>query len=154
MNTIVIYDSQYGNTEQIAQAVATALSEFGQARAVRVSPAPSTELRGVDLLILGCPIQGWKPSPAMQAFIERLEPESLRRLKTACFDTRLRWPSWMRGSAADAIAKSLRALGSEPLLPPEGFLVKGREGPLQSGEVERAAQWARTLHEKYEASRR
>jgi len=39
MNTLVVYDSQYGNTERIAQAIADTLRGFGQAQAVRVDPA-------------------------------------------------------------------------------------------------------------------
>jgi len=30
---------------------------------------------------------------------------------------------------------------------PEGFLVKGKKGPLKEGELERAAGWARSLLE-------
>lgn len=153
MKTLIIYDSQFGNTERIAQAIANTLSEFGQARAVHISQAHPTELREADLLVLGCPIQGWKPTPAMQTFLEHIPSGSLSSVRAACFDTRLRWPRWLRGSAADEISRQLRKRGCEPLVPPEGFLVKGKEGPLQSGEVERAASWARMLREKYEASR-
>ncbi|MCL4535527.1 MAG: flavodoxin domain-containing protein [Bacteroidetes bacterium] len=152
MNTLVVYDSQFGNTERIAQAIADALSEFGQARAVHLGQTRPAELREVDLLVLGSPIQGWKPTPAMQAFLERIPSGSLSSTKTACFDTRLRWPRLLRGSAADEIARQLRKKGTEPIVPPEGFSVKGKEGPLHAGEVERAANWARLLHEKYEAS--
>lgn len=151
MNALVVYDSQFGNTERIAKAMADTLSEFGEARAVRVNQADPANFRGVDLLILGCPIQGWKPSPGMQSFLERLRPEHLSGLKAAAFDTRMRLPRFLRGSGAEVIAARLSELGVEPLLPPEGFLVKGREGPMRDGEEERAISWARMLHEKYEA---
>ena len=39
MNTLVVYDSQYGNTERIAQTIASTLRAFGQAQAVRVDAA-------------------------------------------------------------------------------------------------------------------
>jgi len=52
------------------------------------------------------------------------------------------------------MARQLRSLGVEPLVPPESFFVKAvkKEGPLLAGEVERAATWALTLFTKVEAS--
>lgn len=68
MNALVVYDSQFGNTERIAQAIASMLSEFGQTRAIRVDPTQAVDFQGVDLLILGCPTQGWRPTPACNPF--------------------------------------------------------------------------------------
>jgi len=152
MNTFIIYDSQFGNTERIAKAIANTLSEFGQARAVHINQTQPNELGEVDLLILGCPTQGWRPTKAMQSFLEHISPESLGSLSIACFDTRFQKPRWMTGSAAEGIARKLRKMTAEPLLPPESFFVNGTEGPLDSGEEERAAKWALMLHEKYEVS--
>ncbi len=153
MNTLVVYDSLFGNTERIAQAVADALREFGPAQAVAVTKASPGSISNVDMLIVGCPIQGWKPSPAMSAFLDQIQPGSLRGVKTGSFDTRMHLPRWLRGSAADGIAKALQSAGAEPLLQPEGFYVKGKQGPLDSGELERAQGWARLLGEKYGAAR-
>ena len=52
------------------------------------------------------------------------------------------------------MARQLRTMGVEPLVPPESFFVKAmkKEGPLLAGEVERAASWARMLLNKLEAS--
>lgn len=153
MKTLIVYDSQFGNTERIAQAMADTLSEYGPARAVRVGQADPSNFGDVDLLVLGCPIQGWKPSVGMRSFLERLRLESVRGLKTAAFDTRIRLPRFLRGSGADVIAARLTELGAKPLLPPEGFAVKGTEGPLRDGEMERAIRWVQALHERYEAAK-
>ncbi len=147
MKTQVIYDSQFGNTERLAQVIANALSEVGEARAIHVGQARVETLREVDLLILGTPIQGWKPTLAVQAFLDRIPPASLNGLKAACFDTRVRLPFGLSGSAADAVAKSLRSLGAELLAPAEGFFVTGKQGPLKEGELERADSWAASLGE-------
>src|SRR6266849_10084434 len=149
MNTLVIYDSQYGNTKRIAQAIAGTLHAFGQAQAVRVDPDRSFKFQGVDLLILGCPTQGFRPTPAMQSFLGTVSYQSLSGLAVACFDTRFRGRLW-KSSAAPRMAKQLRAMGVEPLVPPESFFVKAmkKEGPLLAGEVERAASWARMLFTK------
>jgi flavodoxin len=153
MNTLVIYDSQFGNTEQIAQAIAGALRAFGQAQAFRLDPAHPLELQGVDLLILGCPTQGFRPTPAMLSFLEKVSNTSLSGLAVACFDTRFRGRLW-KHSAAQHMAGQLHTMGVEPLVPPESFFVKfTREGkgPLLAGEVERAASWASSVHQQYEA---
>jgi flavodoxin len=153
MNTLVIYDSQFGNTEQIAQAIAGSLRAFGQAQAVRVDPDRSFKFQGVDLLILGSPTQGFRPTPAMQFLLETVSPASLSGLAVACFDTRFRGRLW-KNSAAPRMARQLRTMGVEPIVPPESFFVKAmkKEGPLLAGEVERAATWARMLFTKAEAS--
>ncbi len=150
MNALVIYDSQFGNTERVAQAIAGMLSEFGQARAVRVDPTQPVERQGVDLLILGCPTQGWRPTPAMQSFLENVSPASLSGLAVACFDTRFQRPRWMTGSAAKVMDRKLREKGALPVLPPESFFVTGTQGPLVDRELDRAASWARKLREKSE----
>jgi flavodoxin len=152
MNTLVVYDSQYGNTERIAQAIADTLRAFGQAQAVRVDPAHPVELQGVDLLILGSPTQGFRPTVTMQSFLENVSSQRLRGLAIACFDTRFRGGLW-KSSAAPRLTRQLRMMGVEPLVQPESFFVKAmkKEGPLLVGELERAASWALGIHQQYKA---
>lgn len=152
MNTLVVYDSQYGNTERIAQAIAGTLRSFGQARAVRVDPAYPIGFQGVDLLILASPTQGFRPTPAIQSFLDNVSYQSLSGLAVACFDTRFRGRLW-KSAAASRMARQLRSMGIEPIAPPESFYVKSmkKEGPLLTGEIERAATWARMLFNKVEA---
>jgi len=152
MNALVVYDSQYGNTERIAQAIVDALRAAGQARAIRVADADPVVLQGVDLLVVGSPTQGWRPTPAVQHFLEQVSAASIRDLVIACFDTRFRKPRWMTGSAAERMARTMRRRGGELLLEPESFFVQGTEGPLDSGEIGRAADWALLLRRMYEAS--
>src|SRR6266702_7084816 len=143
MNALVVYDSQFGNTEQIAQAIAGTLRAFGQAQTVRVDPAHPLELQGVNLLILGCPTQGFRPTPAMLSFLGTVSYQALSGLAVACFDTRFRGRLW-KSSAAPRMARQLRTMGIEPIVPPESFFVKAMkaEGSLLAGEVERAVSWA------------
>jgi hypothetical protein len=49
------------------------------------------------------------------------------------------------GYAAPRIAGKLKKRGGNQVVPPEGFFVKGKEGPLKEGELERAASWANLI---------
>ena len=76
-------------------------------------------------------------------------------MKVAAFDTRIAasniQPAFVRfivnmgGYAAKPIADSLKQSGGELIMPPEGFFVEGKEGPLKAGELERAADWAKHI---------
>ena len=145
MNTLVVFDSQYGNTARLAQAIAEALRASGPAEALRVDPSTLARLSGVELLVVGSPTQGWQPTPVMRAFLASVGRAQLRGVAVACFDTRFRMPRWLSGSAARAMARTLRATGAALCAPPESFFVTGREGPLLDGELERAARWAAGL---------
>lgn len=150
MNTLILYDSQYGNTEQIAQAVAATLGSLGSVHTERVDKAGRLDLRELDLLVLGCPTQKWQPTPAMQSFLANLSPAALNGLVFACFDTRFHKPRWLTGSAARSMTKQLNKMGLLLLGPAESFFVQGQEGPLEAGELERAEIWALKLHDKIE----
>ncbi|MGB3904740.1 MAG: flavodoxin domain-containing protein, partial [Anaerolineae bacterium] len=108
MNALILYDSTFGNTESIARAIADALAERGTVRLMRVSKAQATDLEGTDLLLLGCPTQRRKPTPAIRAFLASIPRGILGGMRAAAFDTRYRKPRLLTGSAARAIAKRLR----------------------------------------------
>jgi hypothetical protein len=86
----------------------------------------------------------------MQAFLGSISSDRLRDKAIACFDTRFRKPRWMTGSAAKSMAGKLQGMGFTLLVPPESFFVAHSEGPLESGELERAGTWARMLVNKVE----
>jgi flavodoxin len=143
MEAVVIFDSTWGNTEKIAQAVASGIG--GNTKALRVGAAGEVDLAHVDLLVLGSPILGGRPSPAMQAFVNAVSTGAANKLRVATFDTRLvaRFAK-IFGFAALRMADSLKKKGYD-VRASEGFFVRGRSGPLADGEVERATQWGRGL---------
>ncbi len=154
MNTLVIYDSKFGNTERIARQLAETLGEFGEARAVRVTEIPADIPKEINLLVVGSPTQAWNATPDLKSFLTHLEGKKLENFQFAEFDTRFDKPRWLTGSAAGAMRKQLIRLGARTFVPPESFFVKATEGPLADGELEHAARWARELHERFEAERK
>jgi len=149
MKTLIVYDSLYGNTKRIAQALAESLSE---ATVIPVDEADLADLKEYGLVIVGSPTQGGRPTPAIKAFLGAIPPAGLRNIGVTAFDTRIsaaesgpvaRFFLGVFGYAAGRIGRDLQAKGGRPVAPPEGFLVKDKEGPLEAGEAERAAAWAR-----------
>lgn len=154
MKTLVIYDSVFGNTEKIAQAIAAVLST----QAIPVSQADAGQLRGLDLLVVGSPTRKFSPTEDIHKLLNSLPKNHLAGVRVAAFDTRItletidskvfRFIVAKGGYAARTIAKSLEKKGGQLAAPPEGFFVTGEQGPLKDGELERAAGWAISLVKK------
>ncbi len=144
MKVLVVYDSVYGNTEQIARAIGGAITN--DVKVLHAREAEPSELQGIDLLIAGAPTQGGRPTQAMQDFLKRVSKSDIKDLKIATFDTRIsaKWVG-IFGYAAGRIARNLKKKGGVLLLNPEPFFVEGTQGPLKEGEPERAAAWAQEV---------
>jgi flavodoxin I len=144
MKTLVIYDSVHGNTKKIAQAVGEAVS--GEIKVQRAGEVDTSRLKEFDLLFVGAPTHGGRPTKATQDFLDKVHADALEGTNVAAFDTRLT-ARWVRifGYAAGRIASTLKEKGGILMGSPEGFFVKGTEGPLKEGELERAAAWAREI---------
>ena len=154
MNTLIMYDSTFGNTEHLARAMADELAYYGTVRLLRVPEGGAFERGEADVLIVGGPTQRHGTSLAMRAFLESMPRRTLHGLAAAAFDTRYHMAAWKSGSAAHRIAGRLKRAGALLVVPPESFFVAEREGPLEQGELERAAQWAEQVYAAFEASRR
>jgi flavodoxin I len=150
MKALVVFDSTWGNTEQIAHAVAAGIG--GGAKVVRVGDAEAKRLDALDLLVLGSPILGGRPSPSMHGYITSIAQETARNLQVATFDTRLMMRfAKIFGYAAVRMAALLKDKGCS-LKSTEGFFVKGRSGPLADGELARATEWGKRLSKGEERS--
>ena len=166
MKAIVVYESMYGNTRGIAEAIAEGL---GGARVVHVSKAGLSPQ--ADLLVVGGPthVHGIASLRSRQAAASaaredggHLEPEAeqepglrswLRDLEhvdarpAATFDTRVDRAPWFTGVASRGIARRLRQRGYQ-VVGSESFLVMDSEGPLEDGELERARAWGAGLAQR------
>jgi flavodoxin len=147
MKALVVYDSQFGNTEKIAKTVAAGIG--GDVTVVKAGAANIADLGFYNLIVVGAPTMGGQYPTAMQSFLNKIPADSLKDKKVAAFDTRLKTKLVkMLGYAAGRIEKKLAEKGGRVVAPAEGFLVKGAKGPLLDGEAERAAAWAKDLAAK------
>jgi flavodoxin len=136
---LIVYDSRYGHTEKIAQAMGEAIG--GQV--FKVGDVDPSDLEGLDLLIVGSPTHGGFPTEGINGLLKA--PSALEGLQAAVFDTRTRRTIF--GYAAAKMARNVEKNGANLVAPPEGFYVLGMRGPLKDGELERAAAWARDVAE-------
>jgi flavodoxin len=152
MKTLIVYDSVFGNTAQVAQAIGAALGPQGNVETLPVSQVTVEQLRGLDLLIVSSPTRGFRPTEAISKLLKTLPKNQLDDVQVAAFDTRI-WLTTIDSSVfrlivdkggydASTLANALKKKGGQLLAPPEGFLVTGEQGPLKEGELERAAEWA------------
>jgi flavodoxin len=153
MRSLVVYDSQYGNTKLIAEAIGSALKSFGRVLVMHCSEVQLGDLMGINRLIVGSPTQQLTATSAVLNWIKTIPRNGLKGVKAAAFDTRFTeemingikvLPLFVRifGYGAKPISVRLEKKGAEIILPPEGFYVADTEGPLLEEELERAAAWA------------
>ncbi|MER7506068.1 flavodoxin domain-containing protein [Nonomuraea pusilla] len=163
MDALVVYESMFGNTKQIAEAVAEGLATRMRAEVAEVGSAPDFIGDQVALLVVGGPTHAFgmsrestRQSAAQQApgglvskgrglreWLGGLGSSSAT-LASAAFDTRVFKPR-MPGSAARGAAKRLRRAGIRLVAPAQSFYVAGTPGPLLDGELDRARAWGESL---------
>jgi len=156
MRILVAYNSAYGNTEAIARSIADALAPTGTVEVRPVAEAAPVDAAAIDLLVVGGPTQRHGASPALVAWLGELPADGLAGVPAAAFDTRYRMAKLISGAAGETVARWLRRAGCRLVVPPESFFVERDDPPegqerrhelerLEPGEVERAAEWARSL---------
>lgn len=151
MRVLVIYDSVYGNTKSIAEAIFKGFGIPESGAVLNVKEASSE--RG-DIIIVGSPTHGGRPTEGIQKYLDSLNESSINGAYFACFDTRfaeedqnigLRILMRAIGYAAEKMSKALIRKGAHIVATPEAFIVTGREGPLRDGEVQRAYEWGKSI---------
>ncbi len=154
MKTLIVYDSVFGNTEIIAKAIGESLSAQENVQVLKVSDIKLDQLVGVNLLIVGSPTRAFKPTKAIVDFLIKIPLNGLNGINVTAFDSRISTTDVnskvlngfvkIFGYAAKPIADKLVKKGGKLIIQPEGFYVKDSEGPLKDGELERAAEWAKS----------
>lgn len=162
MRAAIVYESMFGNTQTVAEAVALGLSLHGiEVVSYEVSQAPPTLVEGYDLIVVGAPTHALSLSRAesrgsaaemtdaplvtagkgVREWLAELPAGEGRRVAT--FDTQA--DKRIPGSAAKSARRRLRREGYRPVAPAESFYVVDMQGPLVDGEVERARAWGTRL---------
>jgi len=170
MKAVVVYESMYGNTHLVADAIASGIRASGSNEAVVVPVGEATpEVVGsADLVVVGGPTHahGMSHEATRHAAVEAAEkPDSglemdpdaegpgLRdwfgalehvTVAAAAFDTRMDGPGALTGHASKGIARRLRHHGCTLVVEPMSFLVT-KDNHLVDEEAEHARGWGAQL---------
>src|SRR5690606_8428073 len=128
-------------TAELARAMAAAIGE--DARLLPVSQVQAEAIGACDLVVVGSPTQGGRPTQATQALLRRLPANALQGKRVAAVDTRfdpashgfgLKLLMRVIGVAAPRILAGLEGRGGTAAATAEGFIVEDKQGPLRDGE--------------------
>jgi len=159
MRAHVVYESMWGNTAQVAEAIARGL---GGAPVAEVTVTSAPDLADLDLVVIGGPTHAFSmsreqtrhdahqqgaPRGSERGGIRELLAElpSGFQVPVALFDTRVAKVRHLPGSAAKAAEKDLRHHHDAHVVARESFYVGDSPGPLLPGELERAEAWGSHL---------
>ena len=145
MESLVAYDSKFGNTKRVAEAIADGLRSCGPVRLLGLDRLLHHDLGTVDFLFVGSPTQARGISGRIRQFLDALETRPGTSIVAATFDTRYKMPKLISGSAAKTIARKLRRGGVRIFAPPVRFFLSRQGRELEQGETERARAWAKSL---------
>jgi hypothetical protein len=168
MNALIVYESMFGNTRKLAEAIADRLRAQDAEVTVSLAYDAPADLSDYDLVIVGAPTHAhslprtksrseaaaWAADPTKELVLEPMAEargvrEWLERVmlvgdpRFAVFSTRADIPSIFSGDACKAIAKGLRRRLAR-VESHADFLV-GLDNRLLDGEDVRAAEWASGL---------
>jgi hypothetical protein len=172
MKALVVYESMFGNTRHIAEAVAAGLRLSIPTNLWLARDAGVADLDDVELVVVGGPTHAWGISSRRTrdaAAIDALKhPDHLLEnasvgagvrewlnamkrqgcCRAVAFDTRLGKPKLLTGSAARAIQRKLHSAGFTTFDRGHSFTVTATAGPLSPGEIERAQRWGLAMGRK------
>ncbi len=163
MRGLVVYESMFGNTRKVAEALANSLDKFMDVRLIRADEVLREDLHNVDLLVVGAPTHAWgmpRPNTRRGALDNLSRPGSDLVIEpgadtspgvrewldtigyvhclAAVFDTRFKAPATLTGHATKWIVRALGRHDVEFMTSPESFFVD-RKNHLMDGEYERAS---------------
>ena len=144
MKALVLYDSNFGNTKRIAEKIAENIGN--EAKLSSVKQFDGMDIDNIDLLIIGCPINGWRPTEATLSAIQLLNDKLKDGLKYTTFDTRMK--IFIHGDAKEQLSRILMNAGGKLVFEPQAFYVSGKKGPLYGGEIEKVDSWTKLILSK------
>ena len=158
MRALVVFDSYFGNTEDVAIAIGNALKETMRVEVKRVSKLDPKRVKGIDFMVIGSPTRGFQATKKVKEFLKGIPKDEYAHMKVIAFDTRIATEDTdskvlnrmvkVFGYAAKPMGEIMKKRGAKLLLDPMGFYVEDTEGPLKAGEEERAAAWAKEAIQK------
>jgi len=143
---IIVYESKYGNTRQVAETIGEGIGE-GHKNEVIIHELGDVDLNKVgdyDVILIGSPNHMGRPTRSIIKFIEKLGKLDLNEKRAAVFDT------YIGGDYEKAVKRmeeeiKKKALGLQLLQPGLSIIVKGMKGPLADGQLDKCRDFGTKL---------
>ncbi len=167
MKAVVLYESMFGNTRLIAEAIRSGLAELAETTLINVNAVTRSDIDAADLMVIGGPthVHGmsrestraeavkWTSDPKKALTLEPEAPgKGIREwLETtsvsplfAAFATRADIPILLSGNVAAQIEHAMRAKATRRVVPGETFFVT-KDNRLKANEITRARAWGKLI---------
>ena len=143
---IVVYESKYGNTKQVAETIIEGMNEIERIEAVLKEPKhmEPTEVLDYDVILIGSPNHIGGPTRGIKKFIDKLGKIELEEKMGAVFDT------YMGDDFNKAVRKMKKRInekvpGLKLITPGLSIKVGGFKGPIAEGELPKCKEFGKKL---------
>jgi flavorubredoxin len=144
VKALIVYDTKYGMTEKIAQAISSGMKGAGITDLVvrKAGDATEEDFRSSDAWIVGAPTHMTGLTKSTKKALKTATKVDASGKSGTAFDTRFR--SADKG-AVDRIKRTMREAGIKVIVEPEWFIVTRMKGPLADGEDVKAATFGQKI---------
>lgn len=145
MKALIVYWSKYGNTKQVAEAIARGMKSAKSVKVI-VKDVRSTdpeEVLDYDVLVIGSANHIGRPVGDIRKFLKKLAEINLEGKKGAVFDTHIKNDL----KTVQKMEKQIREkiTGLKLVIPGLATRVEGMKGPLCEGELPRAEEFGKSI---------
>jgi flavorubredoxin len=161
MRALVLYRTWYGNTKQVAEALARGLQSRGVETVVQDVRQALPDVQSIDMVLDGAPTRIARVNRHSRAVLRKLRARGFGSKPVAVFDTCAVIPTdpaklkeserWLFPGAVGKLHAAAKDLGLNVYEKTLRCEVNGMEGPLVDGALEKAEAFARDFAD---ASRR
>ncbi|MBS7630695.1 flavodoxin family protein [Candidatus Bathyarchaeota archaeon] len=146
MRVIIIYESKYGNTKRVAEAIAEGLNEVGgvETSVMELKELDLNDIFNYDVILIGSPNHIGGPTRGIKGFIDKLSELELEEKMFAVFDTYLgkdfeKAVKKMEKQIAEKVPKLKRVA--------QGLSIKvnGLRGPIADRELEKCREFGKNI---------
>ena len=143
----IVYDTRYGNTRRVAEAILEGVEEIGEVEAVLVRPEQTepAEMLECDVILIGSPNHYGGPTREIKEFIDGLGKVGLEGRHGAVFDTYLGAGFYEKAVKGMEKRISEKVRGLKLMVPGLSILVERSKGPIVEGGLPRCREFGRRI---------
>ncbi len=144
-SVLLVYESKYGNTRQVADEIAAGIGNAGgEATLSHVKEVDPAHFADYDAILIGSPNHVGRPVGSVKRFIDALDRPELEGKTVAVFDTCL---GYDLGKAVGRMEKRIVDKAGRMALfsPGLSIRVNGIKGPIADGELPKCREFGASL---------